>query len=323
MSPRARRILLGSLGLVVGLPLAFVAFATYHLRHVPYAIAARDRAPAFDPAAAGGLTVRFLGCTGYEVSDGKTTILLDPTPTRPTPLELLRPIRPDEALGARVCPKADYILVNHAHHDHALDVPAIARRTGAMVVGSRSACNLARSRGVERVHEARPGERLELGTFTVEVRASRHTDLFGSPNHMTGTIPPDAGELYFWQYTQDATLCYRLESGGSSIWFHPTSTYAPGELGGRPAGTLIVGVTGEPVTEEKLRGLLSECRPERVLPTHYDNFFQPLDRGLALLPEADLEKARALVAAIAPAATWWVLDYGERVRSPADAAPAR
>ncbi|WP_179019387.1 metal-dependent hydrolase [Winogradskyella forsetii] len=32
--------------------------------------------------------------------------------------------------------KADYILVTHAHHDHILDVEAIAKRTGAVIVSN-------------------------------------------------------------------------------------------------------------------------------------------------------------------------------------------
>jgi hypothetical protein len=140
---------------------------------------------------------------------------------------------------------------------------------------------------------------------------------------MPGTIPENAGPLYFWQFTQDATLCYRLEAAGTSLWFHPTSTYAPGEIAGAPAPTLIVGVTGESPSREKLRGILSEARPQRVLPTHYDNFLQPRERGLALLPEAEMAKARAIVTEEAPGAKFWVLDYDERVRLPPDAVPER
>jgi hypothetical protein len=35
-----------------------------------------------------GLTLRSLGVSGFELSDGTTTVLLDPTPTRPDPWAL-------------------------------------------------------------------------------------------------------------------------------------------------------------------------------------------------------------------------------------------
>ncbi len=299
--------------LPAGILLLLGLAAAWHLRHVPYAIPAEARAASEAP---GTLRLRYAGVTSYELSDGKTVVLLDPTATRPTPWELLTGrLRPDEALAAKVFPRADFILVDHAHHDHALDVPAIALRTGATVIGSRSACNLALSRGVppERVREAVPGERLKLGTFTVDVRASRHVDLFGSKTFMAGTIPKDAGPLRFWQYKQDAALAYRLEAAGASVWFHPTATFREGELGGLSAGTLIFGVNGEPVDADKWRAVLREAKPARLLPTHYDHFMQPLSKGLALMPGLDFAAIRRAALEAAPALPWHVLDYGETV----------
>lgn len=304
----ARKLLLAA-----SLPVLLLLGSLRHLRHVPYPIPVDVRAPA---DTTGGLRLRYTGVSGYELTDGKTVVLLDPTATRPTAWELItRRLRPDEALAAKVFPRADFILVNHAHHDHALDVPAIALRTGATVIGSRSVCNLALSRGVppERVHEAVPGERLKLGAFTMDVRASRHVDLFGSKTLLAGTIPKDAGPLWFWQYTQDAALAFRLEAAGSSVWFHPTATFRKGELGGLSAGTLIFGVNGEPITADKMRAVLREAKPARLLPTHYDNFLQPLSKGLALMPGLDFEAARRAAAEAAPGLPWHVLDYGETV----------
>ena len=42
--------------------------------------------------------------------------------------------------------RADTIIVGHTHFEHALDVPAIARQTGAKVFESRSAIELTRCR---------------------------------------------------------------------------------------------------------------------------------------------------------------------------------
>ena len=337
---RMLHLLLAALALLLVVPALLLLAAAVRLRHVPFAIPARDRPPASLALSQGfgaggapaalhaareppGLRLRYLGISGYELTDGRTVVLLDPTVTRPGLFELLGgPLRPDEALGARLCPRADFILVNHAHYDHALDVPAIALRTGATVLGSRSTCNLALSRGVPpgKVREVRPGESLALGGFAVMVRAARHARLLGSSRLLAGTIPREAGKLWFFEYLQDATLSFRLEAAGASVWFHPTSTYEAGELGGLAAGTLILGVTGERITPAKAAAIIAEAKPERVLPTHYDNFFQPLEKGLALLSEADLEAARRSVLAADPRLSWYVLEYGEAVRLPPDGA---
>ena len=304
---------------VILFALLLVAWFTY-TRHVPWEIPSAHRAPETWRSDAGVLTVRTLGVTGFEFTDGETTVLTDPTPTRPDPVALITgPIDADPALGAKWCPKADLILVNHAHFDHALDVGAIARRTGALVVGSQNAVNLALSRGVpkEKTRVVKSGDSFTHGTFTIDVRSSRHTDIVVS-QPMSGTIPPEAKPTWFWGYALDDTFAYRLSAKGATVWFHPTSTYEPGELGGLPAKTLIVGVTGEKQTPAKVKGLLAESKATRVMPTHIDNFFQPMARGLALMPGLDLDGAKALFLAENPALEWGVTNYDEVITLPAD-----
>ena len=55
-----------------------------------------------------------------------------------------------------------------------------------------------------------------------------------------------------------------------------------------------------------------------MLPTHLDNFFQPVERGLALMPGLDLDAARDLFKAQNPSLEWGVLDLNETVFLPPD-----
>lgn len=316
-----RRPLIAVAAVLLGLPALVVGIFFVGTRHVPFKIPEDQRPPAALLQPNGGLTVRYLGVSGYEITDGTTVVLVDPTPTRPPPSALLTgPLVPDEAYGAKICPRADFILVNHTHFDHALDVPAIALRTKARVVGSPSTVNLARSRGVpaDQTQVVKPGERLTLGTFTVDVRSSRHTDIAGISQPMGGVVAADAGPLWFWQFALDETFAFRLEANGTSIWFHPTSTFAKGEIGSPAAATLIVGVTGEKQTREKIDMLLAEAKPVRVLPTHYDNFFQPMQKGLAAMPAFDLESPRKLFLEADPKLVWIALDYDQPIHLPKD-----
>jgi L-ascorbate metabolism protein UlaG (beta-lactamase superfamily) len=219
--------------------------------------------------------------------------------------------------------RADFILVSHAHFDHVLDVPGIALATGALVIGSPSVVGYARSREVpaERTRVVESGERLELGSFVVDVRAVHHTAIAGVEEPLSGTIPSDAGGLWFWEFGCDVALAFRLEAAGASLWFHPSSSiYRTGTARGRAAGTLVIGVSGEPLTRRSIEAAFAEVRPERVLPTHYDNFLQPMARGHALMPGLDLDAAREAVLAVDPTVAWYVLDYEQEIRLPRDRA---
>ena len=68
-------------------------------------------------------TLRFLGHSACEVSDGDTVVLIDPFLTG----NPLAGASPDD-----LSPTA--ILISHAHNDHIGDALEIARRSGATVV---------------------------------------------------------------------------------------------------------------------------------------------------------------------------------------------
>lgn len=315
-SPRRRAAVV--LAVLIPLVVFPPALAAFLFRHRPWTPQRYPEVPTR------GLTLRYEGITGYALDDGKTTILLDPVTTRPEIWKiLLGPLSTDPALSASVFPRADYILIDHAHHDHVLDAPDIAKRTGATIVGSKSTANFARARGVpeSKIIEVVGGEDLTLGTFRVRIVRSRHVELLGAlgiRGFMEGVIPPDAARLWFFQHRQDAALAFHIKSRNQgSLWFHPTSTFKPGEFVGLDADALVVGVNGEGLTLDKLQAMAAEAPSVRlVLPTHYDNLFQPYKRGLALMPFLDLGAVRRYAAKAFPKARWVALDYGDAIGLP-------
>ena len=327
LRPRGRaRCLISALLLTPLLAFALLYLsARVVLRHVPYEIPPALQAPQDPPleAALGlGVRLRYLGIAGYEISDGRTTIWVDPTPTRPTVNELISgPLEPDTSLYAPwKLRHADYILVGHAHHDHVLDVPALARRTGARVVGSRSTIQLCRSRGIpdEQLQIVNGGERLELGSFVVEVEDKVHGPIGPVDNPMAGVIPNDAGPLWFWEYRQDGVRNYRIQGGGTSILATAGSESAHPEPGWKASVLLLMFATGG-YTDAEVEGVLARTEARIVIPTHCDNFFHPLREGLALLPGLPdpLELRRQLLA-VDPEVEVFMLDYGQTTFLPPD-----
>ena len=127
------------------------------------AVAVAVTAAAAQRAGAPRVELRYLGTAGWEISDGQTVVLVDPYLTRPrlvipnddTLATDTRPLftatdiaRSDVAVIDAHIQRADFILITHTHIDHVLDMPYIAQKTGAMVVGTESTDNFARASGV-------------------------------------------------------------------------------------------------------------------------------------------------------------------------------
>src|SRR5262245_9329530 len=91
-----------------------------------------------------GLELTWLGTAGFRLAYQGTVIWIDPYVTRFSLTDLVRRrvVKPsNEAIG-RWIDRADAVLVGHTHFDHALDVPAIAKRFDCKVYGSSSAASL-------------------------------------------------------------------------------------------------------------------------------------------------------------------------------------
>ena len=111
-------------------------------------------AAATAPLKAGELRLTYLGNAGWEITDGKKIVLVDPfltqfarwTPKGPAPeVGPNDPYPADTALINAHVKKADYIVITHGHPDHALDAGYISKRTGAVIIGHETAANLARA----------------------------------------------------------------------------------------------------------------------------------------------------------------------------------
>lgn len=110
------------------------------------------------------VTLKYLGTAGWEISNGTTIILVDPYLSRingpappgggtghSVPGDRRRTYNwndiatPDEAAIDAHIQRADFVLVTHTHYDHILDVPHIALKTRASVIGTESTENVMRA----------------------------------------------------------------------------------------------------------------------------------------------------------------------------------
>src|SRR5215831_8535366 len=75
--------------------------------------------------------------------------------------------------------KAEAIFVSHAHFDHIADIDAVAKQTGAPVVGAPITAEIAKKLGAPepQIVVAKGGETMRFGDATVEIALAQHSTI--------------------------------------------------------------------------------------------------------------------------------------------------
>ena len=217
------------------------------------------------------LTFRWLGVAGVELNAGGQVLTLDPFFTRPSLVDMLRPLNPNPSLAAEKLPICHFVLVTHSHYDHLLDVPEVLRHTGAVAYGSANTCQLLRLLGTPaaQVHEIHRGDKLSLGAFKVEVIAGQHNWIpFGSI--FNGRLRPDMHPpLRAQDYRMDVCLGYCITVLGSRLLV----------CAAEPQLADILFAVAQESRGYYLR-LFQGIQPHTFVPIHWDIFTRPLNKPL-------------------------------------------
>ncbi|WP_225724860.1 MULTISPECIES: MBL fold metallo-hydrolase [unclassified Nocardia] len=284
-------------------------------------------APAPETPAAGKSdgALRWWGNNGWEIRVGKKVVLIDPWLTRfktgtytkegPNPRT---PISVDTALidsyvdSAQL--RADHILVTHGHYDHLTDVPYLAKKTGATVIGTETHLNLMIALGApeDQLAVAYGGEDLAFDGYSIKVLPSLHSAI--GPRAQVpypGTRPGLGTKIPAPETISDlvegGTLAYQVTGGGMTVLNFGGSNYIESELAGLRPDVLLMPVGGAKVRDYANRLLNVLGHPRYVLPTHWDDFDYPL--GEPARDAGGLEPLRKAVAAASPGSRFVVLDH--------------
>lgn len=246
------------------------------------------------------VVLKYLGTAGWEITDGITTILIDPYLSRingPAPPgggsghSLDRDTRqaygwgdvasPDLAAIDSHIQRADFVLVTHTHYDHILDVPHIALKTGAAVIGTESTENVLRAYSVpeEQLITVRGGEDYQFGSFSLKVIPSIHSPLdhkhyFSSATAPTGMRAPLTLEQI---HPEGGTLAYLVRFHGHQILAFGGMNYIEREIVGLEPDVALIGAgaSRKEIYDYSGRLMRDLHYPALVLPTHWDNFLAP------------------------------------------------
>ena len=279
----------GALAVLAGF--AFFLLTTYETPPVDPAWAVAGSAPIPE----GSVTVRYTGTATLVFSDGDTSWMVDGWFTRPGPLTIvLGEIEPDLAaiergLERNGVERLAAVIPVHSHYDHAMDAPEVARRTGAMLLGSEATANIGRGWGLpeSQMFVLKDRDPLMIGRFTITAIESRHFQfpdpemrerLLGSPEITEPLVPPVSA----FDYRLGKAYALHVTHPKGSWLIQGSAGFIEGGLAGAEADVLFLGVGGlgsqtAEYRESYWRETVERTRPKRVIPIHWDSLTGPIE----------------------------------------------
>lgn len=257
------------------------------LPFLPAAAAQAQPAAQAGTPAPGSASLRWLGTAGWRIDIGGRTVLFDPYLTRFKTGLFEKPFDPatriaetDAELVREFAGNPELILVSHSHWDHVADVPYLAKKTGARVLGTETTYHLLVALGVDpgQVSVVKGGEVLDFGQgLVVEVVASLHSrnkqHSYFAPGTLTG--PPAAPPKTISDLPEGDTLAFQVTAGadGPTVYLMGASDFAERSAEGLRPDVAMVPVPSSASTHRYVPRLLRALgHPDVVVPVHWDNF---------------------------------------------------
>ena len=244
------------------------------------------------------LHVTWAGVTTLLVNDGTSAVLTDGFFSRPGLLSVgmgkLSPARAriEDCLTRLGATRLDAVMPVHSHFDHAMDSAVVAERTGAVLVGGASTAQIGYGGGLadDRVVVATPGEAVRVGGFDVTLFESEHCPPDRYPGVITEPVVPPVRTSAYKCGEAWSTLV-RHRATDRSLLIVGSAGAVPGALAGQRADVVYLGIgqlglQPTPYFERYWSETVRAVGARRVVLTHWDDFFRPLDQPLRALPYA-------------------------------------
>ena len=239
----------------------------------------------------GQVNLKYLGTAGWKINDDKVTVLIDPYISRvklgaghpdDTRKTVLRSdyYESDSNLIDSLIDRVDFILVHHSHFDHLADVPYIAKKTGAKVIGTETTINILKAYDIpnEQLYPVKGGEDYQFENFSVRVIPSIHSAL--NDKHYIDSReykkPPKA-PLKVSDFIEGGSLMFLARFDSHKILTMGSMNFVERELYGIKPDILLAGVNQSQLGLYNYNQRLINVtnKPKYIIPTHWDNFRLP------------------------------------------------
>ncbi|MEM7415928.1 MAG: MBL fold metallo-hydrolase [Gemmatimonadota bacterium] len=240
------------------------------------------------------LELMYFGAAGWRLTDGNVVVLVDPWPSR---LKYGGGGHPDDdrpdfarsdaawadtTLIDSLIDEADFILVHHSHFDHLGDVPYIARKTGAKVIGTETTKMILRAYGIpdEQMYAVGGGEDYQFENFSVRVVPGIHSALNEKHYHDTRRYDRNTeleAPLRIDQFIEGGSLSFFVRFERHTVLTMGSMNFVEREFEGLDPDILLAGINGSRLGLYEYDRRLLEVTgfPPVVIPTHWDNFRLP------------------------------------------------
>ena len=239
----------------------------------------------------GQVNLKYLGTAGWKINDDKVTVLIDPYISRvklgaghpdDTRKTVLRSdyYESDSNLIDSLIDRVDFILVHHSHFDHLADVPYIAKKTGAKVIGTETTINILKAYDIpsQQLYPVKGGEDYQFENFSVRVIPSIHSAL--NDKHYIDSReykkPPKA-PLKVSDFIEGGSLMFLARFDSHKILTMGSMNFIERELYGIKPDILLAGVNQSQLGLYNYNQRLINVtnKPKYIIPTHWDNFRLP------------------------------------------------
>ena len=243
----------------------------------------------------GSVSVRYTGTATLVFSDGETTWLTDGWFTRIGPVALFAAkIEPDldaitRGLARNAVESAAAVFPVHSHYDHAMDAPEVAKRTGALLLGSESTANIGRGWGLpeSQIRVVRDREPIALGAFTLTPIESRHFEFPDPAMRARALDDPTIGEplvppVGAFDYKVGKAYMLHVAHPRGSWLIVGSAGFIEGGLEGFAADTIFLGTGGlgsqtDSYRETYWRETVGRIGARRIIPIHWDSLTGPIE----------------------------------------------
>lgn len=243
----------------------------------------------------GQVQCTFFGTSSVYITDGVTGIFTDAFLTRPTlaklktddiglDAELIR-----ETLQRGRADKLDAIFVAHSHFDHAMDSPEVIKQLGGKLYGSESTLNIGRGADLneDQMQIIQEGDEYTFGDFQVRIFEGEH-----SPGNLFPGIidSPLKAPAKATAYLDGGCYNFYITHPSGSILILASANYIPGKFDGISTDIFYLGIGAMGSKDEEFRQkywqeTVAATRRRVLIPIHWDNFGEPLAKGLEPLPD--------------------------------------